>query len=211
MTVRPPTIVEYGAFQQPPSPLFRDYLLGSDRVAPFYNGGRWDLDALAAAAGASLGLARPRQELADALVRQQEGRGAAPAAQRARDLADSRATAVVTGQQAGLFGGPLYVLYKALGAIKVAARLQEKRGAPVVPVFWVASDDHDFAEVRSTSVLDEAGQIRTLRYAPEHEPVGLPASRVILDETITPLIAELGRALPPGLHRDAALEMLTAS
>ena len=211
MTVRPPTIVEYGAFQQPPSPLFRDYLLGSDRAAPFYDGGRWDLDALAAAAGASLDLPRRRQELADALVRQQDGREAAGAARRAGELADGRATAVVTGQQAGLFGGPLYVLYKAIGAIKVAARLQEKRGSPVVPVFWVASDDHDFAEVRSTSVLDDAGQIRTLRYAPAREPVGLPASRVILDETITPLVAELGRALPSGLHRDTVLEMLRGS
>jgi bacillithiol biosynthesis cysteine-adding enzyme BshC len=211
MTVRPPTIVEYGAFQQPPSPLFRDYLLGSDRVAPFFDGGRWDLDALAAAAAASLELPRRREELADALVRQQEGRGAGPAARRARELADGRATAIVTGQQAGLFGGPLYVLYKALGAIKVAARLQEKRGSPVVPVFWVASDDHDFAEVRSTSVLDDAGQIRTLRYSPAREPVGLPASRVILDDTITPLIAEVGRALPSGLHRDTLLEMLRGS
>ena len=211
MTVRPPTIVEYGAFQQPPSPLFRDYLLGSDRIAPFYDGGRWDLDALAGTAAASLEFPRPRQELADALVGQQEGRGAAAAARRARELADVRATAVVTGQQAGLFGGPLYVLYKAIGAIKVAARLQEKRGSPVVPVFWVASDDHDFAEVRSTSVLDDAGQIRTLRYAPVREPVGLPASRVILDETITPLVAEVGRALPSGLHRDTLLEMLTGS
>ena len=211
MTVRPPTIVEYGAFQQPPSPLFRDYLLGSDRVAPFYDGGRWDLDALAAAAGSSLELPRPRKELAEALGRQQDDRGAAAAARRARELADGRATAIVTGQQAGLFGGPLYVLYKALGAIKVAARLQEKRGSPVVPVFWVASDDHDFAEVRSASVLDDAGQIRTLRYSPAREPVGLPASRVILDDTITPLVAELGRTLPSGLHRETVLEMLTAS
>ena len=111
MTVRPPTIVEYGAFQQPPSALFRDYLLGCDRAAPFYEGGRWDLDALAGAARATAALPRRGQDLADALVRQQEGRGARAAAGRARQLADGRATAVVTGPQAGLFGGPLYVLY----------------------------------------------------------------------------------------------------
>ena len=70
----------------------------------------------------------------------------------------------------------------------------------MVPVFWVASDDHDFAEVRSTSVLDDAGQIRTLRYAPEREPVGLPASRVILDETITPAHRRAG---PGAARRDA--------
>ena len=211
MTVRPPTIVEYGAFQQPPSALFRDYLLGCDRAAPFYEGGRWDLDALAGAARATAALPRRGQDLADALVRQQEGRGARAAAGRARQLADGRATAVVTGQQAGLFGGPLYVLYKALGAIKAAAALESRTGAPVVPVFWVAADDHDFAEVRSTAVLDENGQIRTVRYAPLREPVGLPAAKVILDQTITPLIAELGRSLPPGLHRDGVLELLASA
>ena len=74
--------------------------------------------------------------------------------------------AVVTGQQAVLFGGPLYVLYKALAAMRRSRGCWSSRGAPVVPVFWVASDDHDFAEVRSARVLDESGQIRTLRYAP---------------------------------------------
>jgi bacillithiol biosynthesis cysteine-adding enzyme BshC len=211
MTDRPPTIVEYGAFQQPPSLLFRDYLAGAERIAPFYDGGRWDAAALHAAADRTLTLPRRRRELCDALVRQQEARGATRAAGRARELVDERATAVVTGQQAGLFGGPLYVLYKALAAIKVAARLQEERGAPVVPIFWVAADDHDFAEVRSASVLDEAGEIRTLRYEPDREPVGLPASRVILDETITPLVAELGRSLPEGLHRETVLEMVHAA
>src|SRR5215208_6376545 len=118
MTVRPPTIVEYGAFQQPPSLLFRDYLQGSARAASFYEGGRWDLDALAAAAAASRALPRRTENLAQALV----------------------------GQQAGLFGGPLYVLYKALAAIKAASVLEARLGTPVVPVFWVAADDHDFAE-----------------------------------------------------------------
>ena len=181
MTVRPPTIVEYGAFQQPPSLLFRDYLQGCSRAAPFYDGGHWDLDALARAAGAARDLTRRREDLAQALVRQQESRGATAAAGRARALADPRTTAVVTGQQAGLFGGPLYVLYKALAAIKAGAALEKRTGAPVVAVFWVAADDHDFAEVRSTAVLDEAGQIRTVRYEPLREPIGLPAAKVILD------------------------------
>src|SRR5688572_10890441 len=208
MTVRPPTIVEYGAFQQPPSALFRDYLTGSGQAAAFYDGGRWDPDAVAGAAARSLELTRRRPELAAALVRQQESRGTSSAAGLARALADPSATAIVTGQQAGLFGGPLYVLYKALAAIKAAAVLSQRRRAPVVPVFWVAADDHDFAEVRSTAVLDESGRIRTLRYAPEREPVGLPASRILLDRTITGLVEELRRAVPAGIHRDGVVEMV---
>ena len=56
------------------------------------------------------------------------------------------AVAVVTGQQVGLFGGPAYCVYKALTAVHVARQLTE-RGFNAVPVFWLATEDHDFAEV----------------------------------------------------------------
>jgi len=108
-----------------------------------------------------------------------------------------------------IFGGPLFVLYKAVAALKLASYLESRRGRPVVPVFWSASEDHDFAEVRAISVLDESGRIRTLRYEPIREPVGQPASRIVLDETITGLVAEAERCLPAGLHRDEAMALVT--
>jgi bacillithiol biosynthesis cysteine-adding enzyme BshC len=140
--------------------------------------------------------------VASALVRQQETRGAERAAARARDLADPNAVAVVTGQQAGLFGGPLFVLHKALATLEIARRLAEQRRSPAVPVFWVAADDHDFAEVRSVCLLDGNGAIRLLRYEPRHEPVGQPAHAIVLDDTITRLVNELGEALPPSPSRE---------
>jgi len=208
MAERPGAVLDYGAFQHPPSRLFRDYVAGAPAVRPFYDGARWDLEALTAVAGATSSFDRPRAALADALARQQEALGAPRAAAQARRLGQSEAAALVTGQQAVLFGGPLYVLYKALTAVKVAALLGERTGRPVVPVFWIASDDHDFAEVRSVSVLDEAGQIVNVRYVPEHEPVGEPAARIVLDATITALIEDLGRALPASLNRDGLLARL---
>ncbi len=201
MTDRSRRVFEYGAFQQPTSPLFRDYLEGVPKVAPFYAGGGWDLEALRLSADATRKQDRPRALVADALVRQQESRGAARAAGRAALLRDPEAVAVVTGQQPGLFGGPLYVLYKALGALKTA-KLLEARGRPAVAVFWVASDDHDFAEVRSASLIDEGGQIRTLRYTPRREPVGQPAWKILLDDTMAALVEELGQALPSSQFRD---------
>src|SRR5438309_1863233 len=54
--------------------------------------------------------------------------------------------AIVTGQQVGLFSGPAYTVYKALTAIRIARELTA-RGVPAVPVFWLATEDHDFAEV----------------------------------------------------------------
>ena len=208
MTERPRTILDFGAFQQPLSPLFRDYLNGTGSIAGLFEGGGFDLDATVAAAERAVRYDRPRAAVAEALVRQQRGREAARAAEAAARLADPKAVAVVTGQQAGLFGGPLFVLWKALGAIKAAHALEAKRGAPVVPVFWVASDDHDFAEIRSASLLDEAGTIRTLRYSPAVEPTGQPASRIVLDATITALVEEARGVARPGLHRDGVLDLL---
>lgn len=208
MTQRPRLVLDYGAFREPPSPLFLDYLLDVPAVRSFYGNTGWALADVAAAADRALAAQQPRDVLAQALVRQQQGRGANQAALQAQRLARSDAVAVVTGQQAGLFGGPLFVLYKALAALELAERLEAQRGAPVVPVFWVASDDHDFAEVRQTSVLDESGQIRTLRYAPAQEPVGQPAFRIVLDASVSALVDELRAALPPSLHRDGMLERL---
>ncbi|HET6898461.1 MAG TPA: bacillithiol biosynthesis cysteine-adding enzyme BshC [Vicinamibacteria bacterium] len=210
MASRPPIVIDYGAFQQPPSRLFRDYLTGSPAVHPFYASPRWDLEGLQASADNALRAERPREGVVEALIRQQEAREAAGAAAQARRLRDPKATAIVTGQQAVLFGGPLYVLYKALAAVVVARALEARRGAPVVPVFWVAADDHDFAEIRSTTVLDETGQIHDVRYSPHREPVGQPAARIALDDTVSALVDELRGRLPAGLHRDEVLSLVAA-
>jgi bacillithiol biosynthesis cysteine-adding enzyme BshC len=210
MASRPPIVIDYGAFQQPPSRLFRDYLTSAPAVQPFYESARWDLDGLQASAESALRSPRPRDKVFEALISQQEAREAPAAAAQARRLRDPRATALVTGQQAVLFGGPLYVLYKALAAVVLARALEARRGAPVVPVFWVAADDHDFAEIRSTTVLDEMGQIHDVRYSPHHEPVGQPAAKITFDDTVTEIVEELRGHLPAGLHRDEVLSLLAA-
>jgi len=210
MTPRPDDVLECGALKDLPSPLYRDYLAEEARVAAFYGRAGWRLDSLEGAVEAVGALPRRRDLLSQALTRQQQARGAVRAAANALRLADEDAVAVVTGQQAGLFGGPLYVLYKALAATKLAAALEVRRGKPVVPVFWVVSDDHDFAEVRSVSVIDQAGEVRTLRYNPEREPIGLPAGKIVLDKTISDLVDESSRVLPATPGRDALLERIAA-
>jgi bacillithiol biosynthesis cysteine-adding enzyme BshC len=195
----------YESLGQPLSPLFLDYLAGRERVFPFLGPDGFDLDAIERAGERTLGFTRPRREVAKALARQQQTRGAERAASRALALAEPDSLAIVTGQQAGLFGGPLYVLLKAAATLELARRLESRRGKAVVPVFWVASDDHDFAEVRSVYVIDPNGSIRTLRYAPHREPDGAPASTIVLDDTMPQLVEELGRTLPTSLERDDVL------
>ncbi len=69
---------------------------------------------------------------------------------------------IVTGQQTGVVGGPLYTLYKASTAVKKAREISQQLGTAVVPVFWMASEDHDFEEMRSVTLIDD-DKIKVLR------------------------------------------------
>jgi len=124
----------------------------------------------------------------------------------AERLADPRALAVVTGQQAGLLGGPLYTLYKAAGAIAVASRLERSIDRPVVPVFWAATEDHDLAEVDHTWLLDRNERWRRLRFRPSSPHRGSSVGAIALDRSsLEHLLADLRSTLPVGL---AASDML---
>lgn len=98
--------------------------------------------------------------------------GFLPGAGRKR-LARGEVLVVTTGQQPGLFLGPLYTVYKALSAMALARRLERERGVPVVPVFWVAGDDHDFAEANHAWYLDAEGDAArvVLRERPSDDPL----------------------------------------
>ena len=79
------------------------------------------------------------------------------AGERLEASSNGRGVVVTTGQQPGLFGGPVYTLSKALSALAIADSLQEATGVPVAPVFWAATDDTDFKEASSTAVSFPGG------------------------------------------------------
>ncbi|HEY8393672.1 MAG TPA: bacillithiol biosynthesis cysteine-adding enzyme BshC [Thermaerobacter sp.] len=145
---------------------FVHYLRDFDRVRPFFVYDPHDPEAFARRA---LALERavhrpPREEVAEALSAYNQRLGAAePALAAARRLADPRALAVVAGQQPGLATGPLYTVYKAVAAVRLARQLEEDLGRPVVPVFWLATEDHDLDECNRLFVVDERGELRLLR------------------------------------------------
>jgi len=210
MLSRAQTLVDYSEFPNPPNALFRQYVLDAEKARPFF-AGNFSSDALAATAERALALPRARSELARHLADQQQLRGASRAAEQALALADPRAVAVVSGQQACLFGGPLLVLYKALAVLAISKQLAAERKAPVVPIFWVASTDHDFAEIRSVVVRDGTGQAQTLSYTPQVEPIGQPAARVILDDSIGALVDALAQTWSASGTRDAVLTQIRSA
>ena len=83
-------------------------------------------------------------------------------------LEKEKTIAVVTGQQLGILGGPLYTLFKIITAIRLSNQLTERYDEfKFVPVFWLEADDHDFNEVRSINLLDNENQILNLGYKEE--------------------------------------------
>ena len=144
--------------------LSRDYAEKSGRAAAFFNGDFRDPAAFERQAKAVRGRPIRREALAEILRDQNRRYGCGPPAlARIEQIAREGAGAIVTGQQVGLFSGPLYTIYKALTAIKLAGRLSAGGGGPVVPVFWLASDDHDAAEVDHITLLDRDNTLQDIR------------------------------------------------
>lgn len=91
---------------------------------------------------------------------------------------------VVTGQQPALFLGPLYTVYKAITALRLAERIEASFGVRCAPVFWIAGDDHDFAEASSASFLSRAHEPFSLTYAPEASVQGQPLYLIALEDSL---------------------------
>lgn len=110
-------------------------------------------------------------------------------------LRENDCVAVVTGQQAGLFSGPLYTIYKALSAVKLSECLRG-RGVKAVPVFWIASEDHDFEEVSKAFAINKNGNIEEFKNEPKRAAENLPVGYVKLDDSIKETIEKLFNELP---------------
>ena len=192
------------------SKLFSDLIYHFDRVAGFYPHRANDAASVVEAAKFDFPDDR-RAALVRALAPLNAGNPSLDV------LAQPGTVAVVTGQQVGLFSGPWYTIFKALSAIRTAADLTA-RGILAVPVFWLATEDHDFAEVDHAWVFGADHQPVKLRVnegaGHGHRPVGgIVPDRVPIDELRTALgglpfaddaVAMVERAYRPGATMGAA-------
>ncbi|MCX6549988.1 MAG: bacillithiol biosynthesis cysteine-adding enzyme BshC [Acidobacteria bacterium] len=174
-----------------------DYAYDFARLREFFAGDPAEPDAWRMAIERARAHPRDRAAVADALVRQQQRRGAPPEARAAVErLRDPDTVAVVTGQQAGLFGGPLFTLLKAITALKLAARIRQDHHVPAVAVFWIDAEDHDWDEVSACEVLDGELHPHTIRLAPPDGAGSRPVGTLSLTDAVTGAIDDLAAALP---------------
>ena len=193
-------------------PLVIDYAFDYDKVEAFFAGNPRDPRAWHEVIARTRAHHRDRNAIADVIVAQQ-GRRRAPkeAIAAAERLRDAQTVAVVTGQQAGLFGGPLFTLLKALTALQVAERVRTEHGVPAVAIFWIDAEDHDWDEVKSCNVLDASLTRRTVAVG---DPPGAhvePVARVRLDGTVDAAIDELTTLLPATEFGESLAGLLRAA
>ena len=126
-------------------------------------------------------------------------------------LNDKKTLTIITGQQLGILGGPLYTFYKIITTIKLSEYLSERYDDyNFIPVFWLEGDDHDFNEVRSIKVFDEANNLLTIGYKDEIEEDELRQSvgKINFDQSINDFFDQLDKTLKPSDFKDSILERL---
>jgi bacillithiol biosynthesis cysteine-adding enzyme BshC len=193
-------------------PLAREYVDNYPSLAAHYAGDPRSSAAWKAAIARARQHPRSRAAIADIISAQQQRRES-PAESRAAAslLRDPDSVAVVSGQQAGAFGGPLFTVLKAITAIQVARRVSSDHGVKTVAVFWVDAEDHDWDEVRSVTVLDSGFQPRTITLDPPEGAGHRPVASLLLDDRVMRAVDELQAALPPTDFTNWTLETIRSA
>ncbi len=146
------------------SSLFLNYLALFPLALRFYRHPPTINGLLQAARGELANLQFPRKTIASILRRQNEGYGTdSKTLHHIKELEEPDSVAILTGQQVGVFTGPLYTVYKALTAIRISEELKT-HGIKAVPIFWMDTEDHDLPEVTRCTVLDSSSSVQILDY-----------------------------------------------
>lgn len=190
------------------SPLSRDYVQGETHLASFFEGDFRDPVSFQEKA-------KEVDERFDSDARERVAsfvRTPSEAGKRGLDrfLAEG-GYMVTTGQQPGLFTGPLYGLYKALTAVKLAESLEPILGRPVLPLFWVASEDHDWAEADHTYLLDQENGLKLFRLPEQGGRTSRPLHRIPLETGLESTLDKFLESLPTSEFTQPLFELIRDS
>ncbi|MBI2874071.1 MAG: bacillithiol biosynthesis cysteine-adding enzyme BshC [Firmicutes bacterium] len=223
-----------------PNQLVEAYLYDFERVASLYRYDPHHLSSFRERYERLRSRSFPREAVAETLAAYNRSLGCGEATlAKIRLLCRPETAVVITGQQAGILTGPLYTIYKAVTAVLLAARLTEELNAPVVPVFWIAAEDHDYDEVdrlefplvRTGEERGESrgkvsgevreqdrglgrgeGQARIKKLSLDARPAGKPSvGRIPVPESAGDLLASLEAATPPSPFKGRILASLEAA
>jgi bacillithiol synthase len=187
--------------------IFSSFLEDFSKVSRYYAFPA-TLDGLKGSAAATELDRESRRTVVEVLRAQNQAFGAGAGTFANLDRLANGAVAVVTGQQVGLFGGPAYSIYKAITAARYAAELT-KQGVDAVPVFWLATEDHDLEEIDHTAWVTSKG-LHEFKLAPESASEGRRVGEIVLGSKIQALVSEAAYTLE-GPNSDAVAQALRES
>lgn len=194
-----------------PDHLLHTFLEDFESLRPFYAHDPRDPDVWPRAIEAvrSRSSPPPRKAVARTLEAQNRRYGADEnVLENARALAGEDTFVISTGQQTGLFTGPLFTIYKAVTAVQLAERVSEETGVRAVPVFWMAADDHDYAEINHVHVCRAEGEALRFELSAADPEDRRSAGDRLLGPGIGALLDQFEAALPDSEYSPAAIEML---
>ena len=189
--------------------IYIDYILNFDRVRDLY---RWDYRNVESVNKGALscgsGLA-DKTEIGQILLKQNRRFGCDRSVEDNIEKLREGGCAVVTGQQIGLFCGPLYTVYKAATAIRLAEELNREGPDRHVPVFWMECEDHDILEAGHIHILGSNHRVLTL--TAYEKPARRPTGSYRVDERVAELISQLEDNSPKSEYLDSVLKLLKNS
>lgn len=183
--------------------LYLDYIAGRGTASSFFT---HPIAGFAQALEARSRVDYPRGAICDRLYEYNTRFASDPAV--LASITDLRARStfcVISGQQVGFLGGPVYTTYKIITTIRLAASLEERLGVRVVPLFWLADEDHDFTEINHAYVLKRDGEVGAIRF--EWEGRGRPIADLPLSDEICSVFGEYFDVLLPGPHHALTREL----
>jgi bacillithiol biosynthesis cysteine-adding enzyme BshC len=179
-------------------PLVEAYVHAFPTVASLFEGDPADPTVWRSMIARAQAHASGRELMAGVLERQLRRRGAAgPAIDAAASLNRPETVVIITGQQAGLFGGPLYTLLKAVTTVQLARHVREQYGVATVPVFWVDAEDHDWDEVRTAHLLTREAALTSVSLDDLDGCRSRPVGTLRLNGSAASTVDQLAAELPP--------------
>ncbi len=187
------------------NPLVRDYVAGNEGCRPFFARGWRGLEGYRVRAEAI------RAEARDAGWAEAVSTASEPAREKLQAVIDGDGFVVTTGQQPGLFGGPLYAVWKGLSAIRLAATLEEALEVPVLPLFWVASEDHDWEETDHAHLVGVDNELHRIALPAVEGAGDAPLFRLPIDGVAWAAIDQAAELLPDTEVARETIDRLSAA
>ncbi len=186
----------------PENTLYLDYITNQGKAASFFS---HPLLGFEGALAARQEVTYPREEICGLLEGYNAGLGADSTALEGIEALRSPSTfCVISGQQAGFLGGPAYTLYKIITTIWLANYLERHLNVRVVPLFWLASQDHDFTEINHAYLLKDDGEVGKIAF--EWSQQERPIADLPITEEVSAAFRQYFDELPPGPHHGLAKE-----